>query len=95
MTALVDRSLDVGADPADDADLRIRKRTAVGTLLIVCVASVAYLLVGLANRPALLVLAAGSDGETRQRLACDPWLDTILTIQSIQRWSIWIGSLPA
>ena len=44
--------------------------------------------------PALLVVAAGSDAETRQRLACDPWLDTTLTIQSIQRWSIWIGSLP-
>ena len=58
MTALVDPILGIGANPADEADLRIRKRTAVGTLLAVCLVSVAYVLVGLANRPALIVLAS-------------------------------------
>jgi uncharacterized protein YciI len=43
--------------------------------------------------PALLVFAAESEDEVRRRLADDPWMDTILTVESIQRWSIWIGSL--
>jgi hypothetical protein len=43
--------------------------------------------------PALLVFAAESENEVRRRLADDPWIDTILTVESIQRWSIWIGSL--
>jgi hypothetical protein len=44
--------------------------------------------------PALLVIAAESEQAVRKHLADDPWLGTILTIQSLQRWSIWIGSLP-
>ena len=27
------------------------------------------------------------------RLTDDPWMDTILTVESIQRWSIWVGRL--
>ena len=41
----------------------------------------------------MLVFAAESEDEVRTRLADDPWNDTILTIESIRRWSIWIGSL--
>jgi hypothetical protein len=43
--------------------------------------------------PALLVFAAEREDEVRKRLADDPWMHTILTVESIQRWSIWIGSL--
>ena len=43
--------------------------------------------------PSLLVFVAESEDEVRKRLADDPWIDTILTVESIQRWSIWIGSL--
>ena len=44
--------------------------------------------------PALLVFHAESEDEIRRRLADDPWLDTILTVESIQRWSIWVGIPP-
>lgn len=44
--------------------------------------------------PALLVVAAGSEDQVRNHFADDPWIDTILTITGIQRWSIWIGVLP-
>jgi uncharacterized protein YciI len=44
--------------------------------------------------PALLVCRAESEGEIRKRLADDPWMGTILTIESIRPWSIWIGALP-
>ena len=43
--------------------------------------------------PALLVFAAESADEVRERLATDPWMDTILTVENVRRWSIWIGSL--
>jgi len=43
--------------------------------------------------PALLVVAAESEDAARARLAEDPWLDTILQVESVQPWSIWIGSL--
>ena len=43
--------------------------------------------------PALLVFRAGSEEEVRMRLTDDPWMDTILTVESIQRWSIWVGRL--
>ncbi len=45
--------------------------------------------------PALLVFAAASADAVRERLAADPWLDTILTVESIERWSIWVGRLAA
>ena len=40
------RILDIGADPADDRDLVLRKRTAVGTLLVLCLAGVVYMFIG-------------------------------------------------
>src|SRR5256885_9288135 len=44
--------------------------------------------------PALLVFRADSEDEVRRRLADDPWMGTILTIQSVERWWIWVGNLP-
>ena len=44
--------------------------------------------------PALLVFRAESEQEIRKRLADDPWLGTILTVESIQPWSIWVGVSP-
>ncbi len=44
--------------------------------------------------PALLVFAAESESEVHARLSDDPWLNTILRVENVQRWSIWIGSLP-
>lgn len=43
--------------------------------------------------PALLVFEAKSEDEIRTHLADDPWTDTILTVETIQPWTIWIGSL--
>ena len=52
------RLLDIGTDPADDADLVVRKRTAVAALLALCVAGAVYLVIGLsANRPVVLFFA--------------------------------------
>ena len=46
------RLLDIGADPADDADLTVRKRTAMGTLWALVASGVVYLAIGLVtNRP--------------------------------------------
>jgi hypothetical protein len=42
----------------------------------------------------LLVFAAAGEDEIRKRLADDPWMDTILKVESIQPWSIWVGTLP-
>ena len=44
--------------------------------------------------PALLVFHAESEAEIRRRLADDPWMDTILTVETIQPWSIWVGTPP-
>lgn len=44
--------------------------------------------------PALLIFAAESENEVHAHLSEDPWLDTILRVEKVQRWSIWIGSLP-
>src|SRR5438132_1644010 len=44
--------------------------------------------------PALLVFRAESEAEIRRRLADDPWMDTILRIESILPWSIWVGTPP-
>ena len=43
--------------------------------------------------PALLVFAAKSEDEIRRHLADDPWMNTILTVETIEPWTIWIGSL--
>ena len=44
--------------------------------------------------PALLVFEADSEGEIRNRLADDPWMGTILTIESIRPWSVWVRRPP-
>jgi adenylate cyclase len=52
------RLLDIGADPADDADLALRKRTAMGTLWALLVIGVVYLVIGFgSNRPLVSVFA--------------------------------------
>ena len=52
------RILDIGADPADEPDLRIRKRTAVAVALVFIVVGIAVGLVDLARgRPVEVVLA--------------------------------------
>ena len=43
--------------------------------------------------PALVVVNADNEADVWQRLAEDPWFDTMLTIESIQPWSIWVGAL--
>jgi class 3 adenylate cyclase len=58
MRARLLRLLDIGADPADDPDLRVRKRTAIGTLFALCVSNVAYIMLGwMANRPLVAAVA--------------------------------------
>jgi uncharacterized protein YciI len=39
---------------------------------------------------ALLVFAAESEAAVRGRLAADPWEDTILRIESVEPWSVWL-----
>jgi hypothetical protein len=39
---------------------------------------------------ALLIVDAEDEGAVRARLAPDPWSETILTIDSIRPWSIWL-----
>lgn len=46
-----------------------------------------------------ILLVVDSEGETeiRSRLAEDPWVDELLTIESIKPWSVWLRagrSLP-
>jgi hypothetical protein len=38
----------------------------------------------------LLVVDAESEAAVRQRLAGDPWIGDILTIKSIEPWSVWL-----
>jgi hypothetical protein len=45
--------------------------------------------------PAVLIFAADSENEVHDHLSGDPWLNTILRVESVRRWSIWIGSLAA
>jgi uncharacterized protein YciI len=40
--------------------------------------------------PVLLVFDAESESQIRQRLADDPWMETILVIESIEPWSVWV-----
>lgn len=39
---------------------------------------------------ALLVVSADDEAKVRDTLARDPWRDTILTITSVQRWTLWL-----
>jgi adenylate cyclase len=64
------RVLDIGSDPADDPDLVVRKRTAVATLLALCVAGVPYMLIGwLEDRPLVLLFAVLQNGAQLLNLA--------------------------
>jgi uncharacterized protein len=42
----------------------------------------------------LLVVEAEDEATLRARLAGDPWLLGVLTIESIRPWSLWLGALP-
>jgi uncharacterized protein YciI len=39
---------------------------------------------------ALLVVDLPSEAAVRQRLAHDPWAESVLVIKSIQPWSVWL-----
>lgn len=41
---------------------------------------------------ALLVVAADDEAAVCAALAGDPWLGTVLTITSVERWSLWLRS---
>jgi class 3 adenylate cyclase len=52
------RVLDIGTDPADDADLVVRKRTAVAISYALCVAGLAYSVAGIVtDRPLVLLFS--------------------------------------
>lgn len=44
-----------------------------------------------------LVVRATSEEEARELLAGDPWMDGILSLESVEPWTLWIGAdtLPA
>jgi uncharacterized protein YciI len=46
---------------------------------------------------AVLVVSAASEDDARAMFAGDPWAETILRIESVEPWTLWIGagSLPA
>jgi uncharacterized protein len=39
---------------------------------------------------AILVCRATSEAELRRRLAADPWSETVLTVGSVEPWTIWL-----
>jgi uncharacterized protein YciI len=45
----------------------------------------------------VLVVHAANEDEARAMFLDDPWMDSILRIESIEPWTLWIGanSLPA
>jgi uncharacterized protein YciI len=43
---------------------------------------------------ALLVVRAASEEAVRERLAADPWPETLLTIESVEPWTVWLRSRP-
>jgi hypothetical protein len=38
----------------------------------------------------LLVIDAADEARVRARLAEDPWSETILTLESVRPWSVWL-----
>ena len=38
----------------------------------------------------VLVVEADDEPTVRERFAADPWLGTILRIESVERWSVWL-----
>jgi uncharacterized protein YciI len=41
---------------------------------------------------ALLVMAAENETELRSRLAADPWADSVLAIERVEPWVVWLGA---
>src|SRR4051794_30138004 len=41
---------------------------------------------------ALLLVSAADEAAVRAALSPDPWLGTVLTIKSVERWSVWLAS---
>jgi uncharacterized protein YciI len=41
----------------------------------------------------LLVVDAESEAAVRARFGADPWIDTILAIESVRPWSVWVRGL--
>lgn len=46
--------------------------------------------VGDGDGSVLLVVNVGSEAQIRDRLAEDPWADALLTIESVNPWSVWL-----
>lgn len=42
----------------------------------------------------LLVVEVGSEAAIRGRLAEDPWAERILTVESVEPWSVWLRATP-
>ena len=42
---------------------------------------------------ALLLVTATDEAEVRSILATDPWFETVLTLSSVQRWTLWLKAL--
>jgi uncharacterized protein YciI len=40
---------------------------------------------------ALLVMAAEDATEIRRRLAADSWADNVVSIESVEPWTVWLG----
>lgn len=38
----------------------------------------------------VLLVLDGSEAEIRARLADDPWVDELLTIETVKLWSVWL-----
>jgi uncharacterized protein YciI len=41
---------------------------------------------------ALLVMKAKDEKELRHRLSTDPWADSVLRIESVEPWAVWLGA---
>jgi len=41
---------------------------------------------------ALLVMVAEDETDLRRRLAADPWADSVVTIESVEPWVVWLGA---
>jgi uncharacterized protein YciI len=41
---------------------------------------------------ALLVMAAEDETALRRRLAADPWADSVVTVESVEPWAVWLGA---
>jgi hypothetical protein len=39
-----------------------------------------------------LVMKAKDEKELRHRLSTDPWADSVLRIESVEPWAVWLGA---